>query len=106
MDRAEFFALLDGLTEKEIMARLSTWDREQLLLVQEYVDQKARAEAAPAEQTDTLPSKDAGRTSTEVARSAHGMAIVAIILSVGAMLAAIAAAFIAFVALRGGTISW
>ena len=108
MDRDEFFALLDGLTEKEIEARLSSWEREQLLLVQEYLDQKAldRAKAAPAEQTDTVPSKDVGRTSSDVARSAHGMAMVAIILSVGAMLAAIAAAFIAFVALRGGTISW
>jgi len=108
MDRDEFFALLDGLTEKEIEARLTSWDREQLLLVQEYVDQKgvARAKAPSADQTNTLPSKDEGRTSTEVARSAHSMATVAIVLSVGAMLAAMAAGFIAFVALRGGTISW
>lgn len=108
MNRDEFFALLDGLTEKEIEARLSSWDKEQLLLVQEYVDQKgvARAKAPPADSTKARPSKDEGRTSTEVATSAHTMAMIAIILSVGAMLAAMAAGFIAFVALRGGTVSW
>ena len=35
--RDEFFAELDGLTEKEIEARLDLWDREQLALIQEYL---------------------------------------------------------------------
>ena len=38
--RDEFFTELDGLTEKEIEARLDLWDREQLVLVQEYLDQR------------------------------------------------------------------
>ena len=35
VERDEFFAELDGLTEKEIEARLDLWDREQLALIQE-----------------------------------------------------------------------
>ena len=35
--RDEFFAELDGLTEKEIEARLDLWDQEQLALIQEYL---------------------------------------------------------------------
>ena len=42
----------------------------------------------------------------EVARRAHTTATMALIFSVGGMLAAIAAAVLAFLALRGATISW
>ena len=52
IERDEFFAELDGLTEKEIEARLDLWDQEQLALIQEYLDQRvsARAKAEQAAQ--------------------------------------------------------
>ena len=114
VEREEFFAELDGLTEKEIEARLDLWDREQLALIQEYLDQKvlARAKAEQSEQIKAAPSErherqDAVAASlAEVASTANTKATAALILSVGAMLAAIASALVAFLALRGWTISW
>ena len=110
VEREEFFAELDGLTEKEIEARLDLWDREQLALIQEYLDQKvlARAKAEQSEQIKAAPSaQDAVAASlAEVASTANTKATAALILSVGAMLAAIASALVAFLALRGWTISW
>ena len=56
--RDEFFAELDGLTEKEIEARLDLWDQEQLALIQEYLDQRVlgRAKAEQAAQIKAAPS--------------------------------------------------
>jgi hypothetical protein len=112
MDREKFFAELDQLTPAEIEARLPTWDMEKLVLAQEYIDQKEMradetAETAAAETAPTNSTKDdPARLSVEVARRAHTTAMMALIFSVGAMLAAIAAAVSAFLALRGWTISW
>jgi hypothetical protein len=112
MDRDKFFAELDQLTPAEIEARLPTWDMEKLVLAQEYIDQKemqpgeaaetAAAETAP---TNTGTKEDRVQVSVEVARRAHTTAMMALIFSIGAMLAAIAAAVLAFLALRGATIS-
>ena len=108
--RDEFFAELDGLNEKEIEARLDLWDQEQLALIQEYLDQRVlgRAKAEQAAQINAGPSaQDAVVASlVEVANAANTKATAALILSVGAMLAAIASALVAFLALRGWTISW
>jgi ABC-type Na+ transport system ATPase subunit NatA len=112
VERDEFFAELDGLTEKEIEARLDLWDREQLALIQEYLDQRvsARAKAEQSEQIKTAPSAldDAAVVASlvEVASTANTRATAALILSVGAMLAAMASALVAFLALRGWTMSW
>ena len=111
VERDEFFAELDGLTEKEIEARLDLWDREQLALIQEYLDQRvsARAKAEQAAQIKAAPSAqdDAVVASlVEVASTANTKATAALILSVGAMLAAMASALVAFLALRGWTMSW
>ena len=108
MDRDEFFAQLDQLTPKEIEERLSSWDVEQLVLAQEYLAQKQREQTRAAlvqAETGTIKD-DAARLSVEVIRRAHTTAMMALIFSVGAMLAAIAAAVLAFLALRGATISW
>ena len=109
--RDEFFAELDGLTEKEIEARLDLWDQEQLALIQEYLDQRVlgRAKAEQAAQITAAPSAldDPIVTSlVEVASTANAKATAALILSVGAMLAAMASALVAFLALRGWTITW
>ena len=111
IERDEFFAELDGLTEKEIEARLDLWDREQLALIQEYLDQRVlgRAKAEQAAQIKAAPSAqdDAVVASlVEVASTANTKATAALILSVGAMLAAMASALVAFLALRGWTMSW
>jgi ABC-type Na+ transport system ATPase subunit NatA len=111
VERDEFFAELDGLTEKEIEARLDLWDREQLALIQEYLDQRVmgRAKAEQAARITAAPSApdDAAMASlVEVASTANTKATAALILSAGAMLAAMASAFVAFLALRGWTISW
>ena len=111
VERDEFFAELDRLTEKEIEARLDSWDREQLALIQEYLDQRvsARAKAEQAAQIKAAPSAqdDAVVASlVEVASTANTKATAALILSVGAMLAAMASALVAFLALRGWTMSW
>jgi hypothetical protein len=109
--RDEFFAELDGLTEKEIEARLDLWDREQLALVQEYLDQRASAQAKaeqPAQIKAAPSDQDAALVASlvEVANTANTKATAALILSVGAMLAAMASALVAFLALRGWMISW
>ena len=108
--RDEFFAELDGLTEKEIEARLDLWDQEQLALIQEYLDQRVlgRAKTEQPAQIKAAPSaQDAVVASlAEVANTANTKATAALILSVGAMLAAMASALVAFLALRGWTITW
>jgi phytoene/squalene synthetase len=109
--RDEFFAELDGLTETEIDARLDLWDQEQLALIQEYLDQRVlgRAKAEPPPQITAAPSAhdDPVMASlVEVASTANAKATAALILSVGAMLAAMASALVAFLALRGWTITW
>jgi hypothetical protein len=43
MDRDEFFAQLDKLAPKEIDARLSSWDKERLVLVREYLAKQGKA---------------------------------------------------------------
>jgi galactitol-specific phosphotransferase system IIB component len=109
VERDEFFAELDGLTEKEIEARLDLWDHEQLALIQEYLDQRvlALAKAEQVAEIKAAPSaQDAVASLVEVASTANTKATAALILSVGAMLAAMASAIVAFLALRGWTISW
>ena len=101
-DRDEFFALLEGLTPKEIEARLSSWDREELSLVQEYLERKEldRTKVAQAGQADSAPSKDAAKAAVEMAMGANMRATAALIISAGAMLAAVLSAIIALVGLR------
>ena len=75
--RDEFFAELDGLTEKEIEARLDLWDQDQLALIQEYLDQRvlggvkaeqaAQIKAAPSAQDAVVASlvEDASTANTK-----------------------------------------
>jgi hypothetical protein len=71
--------------------------------VQHYV-LKRRFEA---EKLDVLHSaREAARLAVDEARDAKLRATAAIIIAAGAMLAAMASAFIAFLALRHWTISW
>jgi hypothetical protein len=89
VNRDQFFAQLDGLTEREIEERLPSWDMERLVLVQEYVERKGlvRAEAAQPDQAEVV--RDTLLAAIHTARRANARALAALILSVGAMLAAI-----------------
>ena len=63
-----------------------------------------RVKAEQAAQIKAAPSVVASLV--EVASTANTKATAALILSVGAMLAAMASALVAFLALRGWTITW
>ena len=125
VDRGEFFSELEGLTEKEIEARLDQWDEEQLALIQEYLDQKMLGRAQAEQSAWKTPVQSGAKTEPvgeikaqpnaqdavvasllEVANTANTKATAAVIFSLGAMLASMASALIAFLALRGWTMSW
>jgi hypothetical protein len=96
---------LNALTEEQIEAGLAAgvWREPTRPLVERYLEQvqlrRVEAEAA----TQGLV---AVRNVVDDARAANFRATIALILAFGAMLAAMAAAFIAFMALRGMSISW
>ena len=98
------FTDLNALTEVQIEAGLAAgvW-RENRPFVEQYLDQirLSRADAAASAQ-----GLEAIRSVVDDARAANFRATIALILAAGAMLAAMAAAFIAFLALSGVTISW
>jgi tRNA G37 N-methylase Trm5 len=98
MNRDEFFAQLLKLSPKEIEARLSSWDKEKLILVHEFLQQKQSKEA-PSEQL-VRAATDASWAAVEAATRADTRATTAIIISVVAMLAAVASAVVAFLGLK------
>ena len=109
VNRDEFFAELDTLTDQEIHERLPLWDREKLLLVQDYVD---RREGEPLEVASGPPkrarmqsevdlgARDAAVVALEAAKKANTMAVSALILSAGAILTATLAGAAAYLALQ------
>ena len=97
MDRAEFFVQLDKLTPQEIESRLPGWNKEELALVQDYFEQ-TRSKAPSADQV-AQAAKDATWAAAELASKANERATVAFIISIGAMLAAIASVLALFVAI-------
>jgi hypothetical protein len=94
----ELFAELDRLTEEQIEASLAAgvWDEPKRQLAQHYLDQRKlkRVEAAAAEELNAV------RSVVDDARAANFKATAAMIFAAGAMLAAMASAFVAFLALR------
>jgi hypothetical protein len=98
------FTDLNALTDEQIEAGLAAgvW-RENRPFVEQYLDQirLTRSDAAVAAQ-----GLEAIRGVVNNARAAEFRATIALIVAAGAMLAAMAAAFVAFMALSGMTISW
>ena len=94
MNRDEFFAQLQKLSPKEIEARLSSWDKKKLVLVHEFLQQK-QSEVPQSEQAAGTET-DAAWAAMEAATRAEFRATIAIIIAVGAMLAAVASAVVAF----------
>jgi hypothetical protein len=101
----QLFTDLNALTEEQIEAGLAAgvWRGPTRPFVEQYLDQirLSRIEAAAASQ-----GLEAIRSVVDDARAANFRATIALMFAAGAMLAAMAAAFIAFLALRGVTISW
>ena len=91
MDRDKFFAQLDQLTTKEIEERLSSWDKEKLLLLEEYLDQ-SRDKVAQSDQRS--------RAAADAAMWANTKATVALIIAVGAMMAAVLSAAVVVLGLQ------
>ena len=109
VDRDKFLAELDALTDEEIERRLPQWDREQLALVQQYIDQRTRwtaqeqqRDAKPLEQAQkqAKDARDVAITALALAKRSSTVAVAALILSVGAMLAALIAGVIAYLVLK------
>jgi hypothetical protein len=96
MDREAFFAVLDQLTLPQIEARLPLWDAEQLKFAEEYLDRNG-VKYTQMEQ-DTRPNTESASAVT--ATKSYKMATIALIIAIGAMLAAIASGLIALEALQ------
>ena len=99
MNRSEFFALLDGLTTSEIESRISSWDDEQLKLVEEYLQRVRQQNRGPRPHLEETPEA-VTELAAKMATRANTLAMVALIIAIGAMLASIASGFVAFVALQ------
>jgi hypothetical protein len=96
MDREAFIAVLDQLTLPQIEARLPLWDAEQLKFAEEYLDRNG-VKYTQMEQ-DTRPNTESASAVT--ATKSYKMATIALIIAIGAMLAAIASGLIALEALQ------
>ena len=114
VNRDEFFAELGKLTDQQIEERLPLWNREELMLVQHFIDrremeapeQQSKASEQSKAEPEQKPSitdritKETTVTALTLARKASAMAMSALILSIGAMLTAIVAGAIAYLSLR------
>ena len=94
-DRDEFFAVLDQLTMSQIEARIPLWDDDQLRWVGEYLERKT---IKPAEEKKGAHTP--GSAAFVTAAKANTIATVALIIAIGAMIAASAAGLVAFQALQ------
>ena len=111
VSQKQLFLDLESLSEEQIEVGLQAgvWGDPARPVVERYLDQMKldRMEAATAEQLAAgRDAIGAVREAVDEARAMKMWAISALIISGGAMLAAMAAAFVAFLALRQGTISW
>ena len=104
VSQKQLFLDLEALSEEQIEVGLQAgvWGDPARPVVERYLDQMklGRVEAAAAEQLASA------RDAINEARAMKVWAISALIIAGGAMLAAMASAFVAFLALRQGTISW
>ena len=99
MNRDQLFAELDKLSADEIEAGLDAgvWSEDRRQLVEHYLDQM-KLTTLQMDIADT--AKVAAQAAEVQSRRATSLAMAALILAAGAMLGAMAAALIAFLALR------
>jgi hypothetical protein len=108
VSQRQLYLDLEELTEDQIEVGLEAgvWGDPARPGVQRYLDKMKleRVEAAAAKQLEAACSAiDAAQTAADEARGSNLRATVAIIIATGAMVAAMAAAFVAFLSLRGWT---
>ena len=96
-DRSEFFAVLDQLTLSQIEARIPLYDAAQLQLVEDYLRQ--RGKFGVQAETQVAPAATES-VAVAIATKAHQLATVAIVIAIGAMLAAIVSAVALFMVLQ------
>ena len=105
MQEERLFTDLNALTDEQIEAGLAAgvWRGPTRPFVEQYLDQirVSRVQAAASAQ-----GLEAIKSVIGDARAANFKATIALMFAAGAILAAMAAALIAFLALRGVTISW
>ena len=105
MQEERLFTDLNALTDEQIEAGLAAgvWRETTRPFVEQYLDQirMSRVQAAASAQ-----GLEAIQSVIGDARAANFKATIALMFAAGALLAAMAAALIAFLALRGVTISW
>jgi hypothetical protein len=111
VSQQQLFVDLEALTEDQIEVGLEAgvWGDPARPVVQRYLDQMKlrRVEEAAAEQLEAARAAIvAAQAATEEARGLKLRATAALIVAAGAMLAAMASAFVAFLALRHWTVSW
>lgn len=100
MDRDKFFAMLDQLNTSQIEARLPSWDDEQLKLVEEYLERRTIKTCATKEARCRICNKHAESVAVAMATKANKIATVALIIAIGAMVAAVASRLVAYEALQ------
>jgi hypothetical protein len=95
VNRDQLFAELEALSENDIEAGLDTgvWGEDKCQLVEHYLDQLKL----------TTMQFEAATTAAAHAKKATSTALAALIIAAGAMVAAMASAFVAFLALRNWT---
>jgi hypothetical protein len=100
-DHDKLFADLDALNEEQIQVGLAAgvWDEQVRPLVQHYLyDLKLKRVEAAAQQLDEM--REVARVAVEETVKSRTRATAALIIASGAMLAAMLAALVAFLALR------
>jgi Pyruvate/2-oxoacid:ferredoxin oxidoreductase gamma subunit len=99
VNRDQLFAELNKLSADEIEAGLDAgvWSSERRQLVEHYLDQ---LQVTTMQMEATEAAKAAAQAAEAHSRRATSTAMAALILAAGAMIAAMASAFIAFLALR------
>jgi hypothetical protein len=107
-DRDRLLEDLNALTEEQIEAGLAAgvWGENVRPVVQHHLYQMTWSRIEAAAEQLVRSTDNAAQTALDEASGAKLRATVAIIIAAGAMLAAMASAFIAFLALRGFEAPW
>jgi uncharacterized protein involved in exopolysaccharide biosynthesis len=99
VNRDQLFAELEALSEDEIETGLDAgvWGEDKRQLVEHYLDQ---LKLTTMQLEATTSAKEAAVVAAAHAKKATSIAFAGLIIAAGAMLAAMASAFVAFLALR------
>jgi hypothetical protein len=99
VNRDQLFAELEALSENDIEAGLDTgvWGEDKCQLVEHYLDQ---LKLTTMQFDAATTAKEAALAAAAHAKKATSIALASLIVAAGAMVAAMASAFVAFLALQ------